>query len=104
MCPSVQLDAHGTHIEASGEAIEKDYLCPDHVRHVVKDLGRQRFGMGVLVHAVLTRQCLNTLAPMVARPAWLGQHLAGAEMLLFGSIPVSPYDDRSSRVRMVRQD
>src|SRR5918992_3779983 len=41
-------------MEASGEATEKRDLCPDHAGHVVQDLGRQLFGMGALVHAVLT--------------------------------------------------
>jgi hypothetical protein len=42
-------------------------------------------------------QCLNTLAPTVDRPdllsAWLGQHLPVAEVLPFGAITDSPYDE-----------
>ena len=42
-------------------------------------------------------QCLNTLAPMVDRPdllsAWLGQHLPVAEVLPFGAITDSPYEE-----------
>ena len=54
--------------------------------------------MGALVHAVLTNPVyLNTLAPMVDRPdllsAWLGQHLPVAEVLPFGAITDSPYDE-----------
>ena len=40
-CPSGQLDADGTPIDASGQATEKSDLCPDHAGHVVQDLGRQ---------------------------------------------------------------
>jgi hypothetical protein len=54
-------------------------------------------------------QCLNTPAPMVDRPdllsAWVGQHLTVAEVLSFGAITDSPYDEvRSRRLRMVRLD
>jgi hypothetical protein len=50
ICPSGQLDVHGTPIDASAQATEKSDLCPDHAGHVVQDLGRQLFGMGALVH------------------------------------------------------
>jgi hypothetical protein len=42
-------------------------------------------------------QCLNTLAPIVDRPdllsAWLGQHLPVAEVLPFGAMTASPYEE-----------
>src|SRR5215471_15528432 len=50
ICPSGQLDAHGTHMEAAGKPTEKSDLCPDYAGHVVQDLGRQLFGIGALVH------------------------------------------------------
>src|SRR5215472_3062877 len=47
---------------ASGQATEKSDLCPDHAGHVVQDLGRQLFGMGALVHAVLSNPGLSAYA------------------------------------------
>jgi hypothetical protein len=75
----------------------KGYPCPNHAGHDVQDLGRQLFGMGALVRAVLSRKCLNTPAQMVDRPGllsgWLGQHRPVTDVLPSAAITGSLYDE-----------
>jgi hypothetical protein len=58
--PSGQLDAHGTPIDASGQATDKRDLCPDRAAHVVQDLGRQ--------HTCIHRHILTWLQRFSATP------------------------------------
>jgi len=79
MCPSGQLDAHGTHIEAAGQATENSDLCPDHAGHLVQHLGRQLFRMGALVHRL--EEPMNVSGRGGPRPEELGNELGGTPML-----------------------
>ena len=89
-----------------------DYVLPDEYRYLnllpeARDIAESRFaaagirwhgdGRGPNPHLLSSQvQCLNALAPLVARPdqlaAWLSTRLPVAEVIPFGADTASPFD------------